>query len=113
MKKTAPLFLFLLGAACMPKAAPPPLALVPNQVELAKKKDANVTEEQLENGRKVFVGKCGECHDHPDLTSVRLSKWPAILKDMVEKGDFEKDTVAVAELNTFVLTAAEAAGAQP
>ncbi len=103
----------LLLTGCFPKGAPPPAALQPKQIELAKAKDANTTEEQLEHGRTVFVGKCGECHDHPDLTAVRLSKWPAILKDMLEKAELEKDAAASADVTSFVLTAAEAAGAKP
>lgn len=114
MNRSALLFIVLLSfSACFPKGAPPPAALQPRQLELAKVKDANTTEEQLENGRKLFVGKCGECHDHPDLTAVRLSKWPAIMKDMLEKAELEKDAAASADVTSFVVTAAEAAGAKP
>jgi hypothetical protein len=114
MNRTAPQLILLLSfSACFPKGAPPPGALVPKQVELAKAKDATTTEEQLENGRKLFVGKCGECHDHPDLTAVRLGKWPAIMKDMLEKAELEKDAAASADVVSFVLTGAEAAGAKP
>jgi hypothetical protein len=113
MHRLAPLAVVLLFTACFPKGAPPPAALAPRQLELAKVKDANLSEEQLEHGRKLFVDKCGACHDHPDLGAVRLSRWPAILKDMLEKAELEKDAVATADASTFVLTAAEAAGAQP
>jgi len=111
MHRTAPLVMLLFIAGCFPKGAPPPAALQPKQLELAKAKSPDTTEEQLENGRKLFGGKCGECHDHPDLTAVRLSKWPAILKDMLEKAELEKDAAATADVTSFVLTAAEAAGA--
>lgn len=114
MNRTAPLVIVMLSfSACFPKGAPPPAALQPKQVELAKARDANTTEEQLESGRKLFVEKCGECHDHPDLTAVRLSKWPGILKEMLEKADLEKDAAASANVTAFTLTAAEAAGAKP
>ena len=109
MKRLLPFALLL--AACFPKGAPPPGALSPKQVELAKVKDANVTDEQLEHGRTLFVSKCGECHDHPDLTLIKLSKWPGIMTDMVEKADLDKDAAGKADVTVFVLTAAEAAGA--
>ncbi|MBX7099880.1 MAG: hypothetical protein K1X89_19345 [Myxococcaceae bacterium] len=97
----------LLG--CYPKSAPPPKALAPTQLQLAQVRSADISTEALERGRVSFVGKCGECHDHPDLSAVRMSKWPAILEEMDEKADLVEP--AKGELNAFVLSAAEAAKA--
>lgn len=102
----------LLLASCFPKGAPPPAALSPKQVELAKAKNPATTDESLEHGRTLFAEKCGACHDHPDLTAVRLSKLPATLEDMTERAELDKDPTAKADLITFVMTAAEAAGAK-
>ena len=98
-------------AACFPKSAPPPKALSPRQLELAKAKGPDITDESLERGRVLFVDKCGACHDHPDLSAVRLSKWPGILKRMLENAELEKDAVASGDVKAFVTTASEAAGA--
>lgn len=103
----------LVLAACYPKAAPPPEALNPKQVELAKVKDANVTDAQLERGRQLFVDNCGNCHGHPDLSAQKLSRWPAVLEDMIARSDLDKDATASGDLGTFVMTAAEAAQAPP
>ena len=126
-----PLFLAFLCAACLPKSAPPPQSVSPRQVELARAKDPGVTDEQLERGRALFVHHCGDCHDHPDLSAQRLSKWPGILKDMIERSELDaarpggggdggtpvasasNAASASADLTTFVMTAAEAAGARP
>src|SRR5262245_11856812 len=101
----------LLLTGCFPKAAPPPTALNPRQVELAQAKNPAATPESLEHGRTLFVDKCGACHDHPDLSAVRLSRWPKILKAMLENAELDKDAQASADVTGFVLTAAEAAGA--
>lgn len=126
-----PLFLMLLCVACLPKGAPPPQSLSPRQVELARAKDPGVTDEQLEHGRALFVQHCGDCHDHPDLSAQRLSKWPGILKDMIGRSELDaapsagggdggtaeasasNAASASADLTTFVMTAAEAAGSRP
>ena len=47
----------------------------------------------------------------PDLTAVRLSKWPKILPGMIKNAELDKNAQASGEIATFVLTAAEAAGA--
>jgi len=112
MKTLAPLALLAL-AACFPKSAPPPTAVAPKQLELAQAKSPDVTAEQLEHGRTLFVEHCGDCHDHPDLSAQKLSRWPDILTVMLEKADLDKDQQASADVRTFVITAAEAAGSRP
>jgi hypothetical protein len=102
----------LLLAACFPKAAPPPPGLFPKQLELAQAKAADVTPESLEHGRLAFVDSCGQCHDHPDLSAYKLSKWPKTVDDMIGRAEIKDDEVK-RDVRRFVLTAAEAANAPP
>jgi mono/diheme cytochrome c family protein len=107
----AAIALAVVATGCMPKAAPPPETVPANAVDIAKKKSPDVTAEQLENGRKLFVAHCGECHKHPDLAAQPLSKWPDIFEDMANNTPVDAGTPDRADFKTFVLTAAEAAGA--
>jgi hypothetical protein len=71
-----------LGGACYPKAAPPPGAPSPNAVTWASTRWPGVTAESLSRGRELFVGKCHECHDYPDLAAIADDRWPSIVKRM-------------------------------
>lgn len=112
MKRLLAAFAFcFVAVGCMPKPAPPPESVSANAVELAQKKSPDVTAEQLENGRKLFVAHCGECHKHPDLASVSMKRWPDIFEDMANNTPVDAGTPDRADFRNFVLTAAEAAGA--
>ena len=75
----------LLLSACFPKSAIPPGPLSPEQIARAQSRIAGVTEDSLEQGRKLFIAQCGRCHDHPDINAIPMTSWPTILPSMVAR----------------------------
>ncbi|MCC7380668.1 MAG: hypothetical protein IT384_02505 [Deltaproteobacteria bacterium] len=113
---SAPLRVFVfttlaLASACSyyPRSAPPPTSITAAYEEVARRSDASADQARLERGRSTFVSKCGECHDHPDLSAIALAEWPEILARMAGKAELEG--ASARELESFVLAAAEASGA--
>ncbi len=89
-------------AGCYPKAGPPPGAPSANAVTWASTRWPGVTAESLAHGRDLFVGKCHECHESPDLTAIADDRWPHIVKRMGDKAHLStEDSDAVLH---FILT---------
>jgi hypothetical protein len=49
------------------------------------------TIEELTQGRELFVGKCGKCHDLPKLTSRSDSEWKKTMEKMGPKAKIDSD----------------------
>ena len=72
-------------AACFPKSAVPPGPFSPEQIAVAQQRLPAVTADSLEQGRKLFIDKCGNCHNHPDINAIPVDRWPPILGRMVSR----------------------------
>jgi cytochrome c5 len=95
---------FTVLAACgFPKAGPAPGALEPRAASAAEQRWPGTTAAQLEQGRTLFIAKCNQCHDYPDLHAVPESRWPDVLKQMGEKAKLSSDEAT--QVLHFVLAA--------
>ena len=72
---------------CFPPSGGVPAPLSPAQVAEATAKDASFSAERAEKGRELFVRRCADCHNHPDLTAREPAQWPHILDRMARKAD--------------------------
>lgn len=80
----------ILLAGCMyPKSAEPPASLTAAEVDKARAKDPAADAAAVGAGRDLFVAKCGECHDHPDVMAIEDARWPGILEEMGEKAEID------------------------
>lgn len=55
-----------------------------------------VSQEQLEQGRKLYVGRCIECHTLPNISYYSDKEWPRIINWMGHKShlsDQEREAV--------------------
>ena len=66
-------------------AAPPPISA--GGVSAASARWPGTTTESLAAGRDLFLAKCNNCHDYPDLASVSEDKWPGTIEKMGKKAD--------------------------
>lgn len=78
------------GAACYPKAAPPPGSISPTSVSWAAAKWPGTTEASLAAGKETFLAKCNNCHGYPDFAAIDDEKWPSIVERMGKKADLDK-----------------------
>jgi hypothetical protein len=86
----------LLLAACFPKPGVAPGPLSASSVANALQQWPGTSEEQLEQGRQLFLQNCNGCHDYPDLVAYPEQKWPAAARRMGNKADLpEVDTELV------------------
>jgi mono/diheme cytochrome c family protein len=68
----------------------------PNDVARGVKKYPDLTTEQLVEGRKLFAGHCGSCHQPPRPTSRPAQEWPGHIREMKERArlsDHELDLI--------------------
>lgn len=71
-------FVLLVGlAACAPRTPPHATA--------ADAERANVALADLQEGRKLLVGKCAGCHKAPLPEEHAAGEWPSIVADMAER----------------------------
>lgn len=89
-------------------AAPPPLST--NSVSAASARWPGTTPESLAAGRDLFLAKCNNCHDYPDLASVSEDKWPGTIEKMGKKADLANEQRE--QVLHFVLAARSEASAQ-
>ncbi|MCE9582352.1 MAG: hypothetical protein K8T20_07655 [Planctomycetes bacterium] len=71
-----------LAGCAYPKAAEPPERFTEAEVESLKPRFPDSTEVSFSAGRKLFVNKCGSCHDYSDVMVIDDSRWPGIMKSM-------------------------------
>jgi hypothetical protein len=67
----------------------------PNQghVAAAQKQRAGITLQDLEQGRKLYLSRCGGCHQLIEPNSVAASKWPDEVAEMQERAKLETQQV--------------------
>jgi mono/diheme cytochrome c family protein len=76
----------LLGAGCesTTPSAPPVTAAVINAG--AK---AHVTQQQLTEGRSLFVTRCIECHVLPVISEHPAAEWPGLVDKMAKRAELK------------------------
>src|SRR5687767_3671043 len=81
--------LFLLPGCFLiyPRTAPAPGPITSAQMSAAREKWPEASEQSLAAGRQIFVERCNECHDHPDIMSIDEGEWPEIVEEMAGKAD--------------------------
>jgi hypothetical protein len=65
---------------------PPPVT--PAMAKESKRSGA--TMEQLEHGRKLYAGRCLECHVLPAIAHYPAEKWPGIVHWMGERAELKQ-----------------------
>lgn len=111
MNRLAPLTLAILSAViaagCMyPRAASPPASLTPAELEAVKASFPEATDASLTAGRDLFVARCADCHDHPDVMSIPDDEWPGVMKSMGAKAELDADQAASVKRFILAVTAA-------
>ena len=86
MKTSLCAFFFVLLAGCMSSYTPPPVtekmakAAGRQQVDLAT----------LREGRRLFAGRCIECHTLPPYWHYSAADWPKIVDSMAHRASLKK-----------------------
>ncbi|HEX2878100.1 MAG TPA: hypothetical protein VHO25_01060 [Polyangiaceae bacterium] len=73
-------------------------------VAVAQKQRAGVTLQDLEQGRSLYLSRCGSCHQVIDPKSVAPSKWPHEVEEMRERAKL--DTQDVDQIVLYLVTIA-------
>jgi cytochrome c5 len=99
MRRLLPLLLLAAGCAGLPHPTPADLVR-------AKARYPDATQASLEEGRSAFVTDCSGCHALPLPKVHAPAEWPAVVRDMAERGDLSKrDRVLIEQ---FLVTLAAA-----
>ena len=86
MKET--LLLVLVLAGCAHSTAP-----VATEADAARVQARwpGITVDQLNHGRKIYVGHCGSCHLPPAPSSEDAAAWPGHVREMSERAGLSAD----------------------
>lgn len=76
----------ILGVSSCASKVPKP---TPVQLEVAQQRWPEATLDELTEGRRLYLRRCGDCHALPHPTSRSEQAWPAIVKDMGEYSQFD------------------------
>ncbi len=49
------------------------------------------TQEQLKQGRSLFVSRCIECHVLPEIGAHQSNEWPVLVARMAKRADLKPD----------------------
>ena len=98
------IILFIVSCA---NFAPPP-AVSPALISNAR--SDHVDAEQLQNGRRLFVSRCLECHTLPRVTKYTREQWPHLVSRMSGRANL---SASDQEAITFYLRAASSAKTTP
>lgn len=82
-------------AAC---AASPYRHATSADVAVAQKHRAGVTLDDLEQGRSLYLSRCGACHQLIDPKSVAPSKWPHEVQEMQQRAKLTSEQVELISL---------------
>lgn len=97
----------LLMAQCTAKkatsSAAAPKEMTPEEAVADVKK--NFTEAQMEEGRVIFQGKCGKCHNLHEPETRNVAKWERVLPRMSKKANLEEEQAA--KVRAYVLAHAK------
>ena len=80
--------LLLLVAGCVRSGAPAPTQ---SDLTRAQAQWPGITIDELERGRKVYIGHCGSCHLVPKPSDHRPEDWPQIVDAMSARAELTDD----------------------
>lgn len=75
----------------------------PEEVVAEVKK--NYTEDEMAEGKTIFLGSCGKCHDLVEPEERTVSKWERVLPRMSKKAKLEDDQAG--KVRAYVLAHAK------
>lgn len=93
-----------LGAVLFGCVSTPYPHPVQADLAVAQKQRAGVTLQDLEQGRSLYLSRCGSCHQVIDPKSVAPSKWPHEVEEMRERAKL--DTQDVDQIVLYLVTVA-------
>lgn len=67
-------------------------------VAIAQKQRAGVTLQDLEQGRSLYLSRCGACHQLVDPKSLAPSKWPHEVQEMQQRAKLSAEHVDLISL---------------
>jgi mono/diheme cytochrome c family protein len=110
-RRTPTLMLLLMLMLALPgcafdKFTPPPVS----PVLIANARPDHVDAEQLQNGRRLFVSRCLECHTLPSVTKHSPGEWPHLVSRMAARANL---SASDQEAITVYLRAASSATTTP
>jgi cytochrome c5 len=73
-------------------------------VAAAQKQRAGVTLQDLEQGRSLYLSRCGACHALVDPKSVAASKWPHEVAEMKQRAKLSDEQVERISLYLFAVS---------
>jgi mono/diheme cytochrome c family protein len=72
------ILMLMLPGCALDKFTPPPVS----PVLIANARPDHVDVAQLQNGRRVFLSHCLECHTLPPVTKYSRNEWPPLVSRM-------------------------------
>ncbi|MBK7536307.1 MAG: hypothetical protein IPI49_13265 [Myxococcales bacterium] len=96
--------------ACAPRVPPPVTAV---DVSWARTRWPEISQADLEHGRKLLQSKCGgSCHRPPMPSEQPAEDWPTHVAEMAERSGLTPHTQKVLEQYLVTLARAEATASQ-
>jgi cytochrome c5 len=82
-QKVIVFFLFLVLLSCNKDNVSADSLYVPSETDVT----ANATLAELQQGRTIYINKCGSCHGLYSPDSYSSSRWKSIMVDMAAKAN--------------------------
>ena len=73
--------------------------------EIVAEVKKNYTEDQMAEGKTIFLGSCGKCHDLKEPETRTVEKWERVLPRMSQKAKL--DDVQAGKVRAYVLAHAK------
>lgn len=77
----------LCGSGCTSTPTAPPLTAA----IIKSGGRAHATQQQLSEGRSLFVSRCIECHVLPAISEHTAAEWPGVVNKMAKRADLDPD----------------------
>jgi mono/diheme cytochrome c family protein len=96
------LLVVFLPSCAFDKFTPPPVS----PALIANARQDHVDAEQLQNGRRLFVSRCLECHTLPPVAKYSRNEWPHLVNRMSGRANLSagEQAAIVAYLRAASLT---------
>lgn len=73
--------------------------------EIVAEVKKNYSDDQMEEGKTIFLGSCGKCHDLKEPETLTVDKWERILPRMSKKAKLEDEQAG--KVRAYVLAHAK------
>ncbi len=84
----------------------------PDDMARGVKHYPDLTRAQLEQGRTLFAGHCGSCHQPPRPTSKPAAEWPGHIREMKDRARLTDDQIDLIERYVVTMSLAPAVTAR-